>query len=89
MLEARNILDKGIGELKASIVANTDLVRILITDLENAKQRFRDREAYEHGGRAEIRGKALGHMNKRAENLDFYQNCCQKKMQTSSKSYFG
>ena len=89
LVEARELLEKAANELRNSVVAHTELLGILISDLDSAKLRFRDRDAYEHGGRADINNKAMGHHNKRGEKVNMYQNTCQKRMQVESKSFFG
>ena len=88
LVEARDLLEKAAGEFKASLVANDGLIKILVNDFEEGKLRFRDRQTYEHGGRAEMSSKAVGHAKKRGQNVDVYQNSCQKRMQISSANYF-
>lgn len=89
MDEAKELLRKAADELRNCVVANSELLQILIKDLEEAKDRFVNVQAYEHGGRAHMQNKAMGHREKRGERVEVYQNVCQKRMQLSSKSYFG
>ena len=83
-----DLLKAGVAELKASIVADVELIKILINDLESAQLKFGSRDVYKLGGRAEIIEKAMGHLNKRLDNLDVYKNNCQKTMQIRSREFF-
>ncbi|CAG9321577.1 unnamed protein product [Blepharisma stoltei] len=85
---ARNLLQRGADELRNSVVAGNEIVKLLISDLDGAKARFVDYQAYEYGGRAEIKSKARGHWNKRAQNAECYMNSCQKAMNFSSQEHF-
>jgi len=79
MESARNLLQQGANELKNCVVSNNEIVNILITDLENAQNKFVNKQVWDHGGKAEISSKYRSHYNKRGEEVDAYQNSCQKK----------
>ena len=83
--KARELLEKTVEEFTESEVANTELVQLLISDLNSAKLAFRNKNTYENGGRAEINNKAMSHRDKRGE---IYQNTFQREMQVASKNYF-
>ena len=83
--KARELLEKTVEEFRESEVANTELVQLLISDLNSAKLAFRNKNTYENGGRAEINNKAMSHRDKRGE---IYQNTFQREMQVASKNYF-
>lgn len=85
---AQSLLDRGIEELKNCVVAQNPVVQVLIKDMESAKLRFVTYEAYEHGGRAEIKSKFRGHYNKRAQEHDLYTNSYQKETNISAQNYF-
>jgi hypothetical protein len=89
LAEARELLNKGIEELRTCLVSYTELVKMLINDMVRAVGRFNDQQAYEIGGRAEVKNMAMNHRSKRGENNLMYQNHCQQSMQIKSKAFFG
>ncbi|OMJ87207.1 hypothetical protein SteCoe_11132 [Stentor coeruleus] len=86
--EAKELVLNGAYELKNCVVNNTELVQVLIKDLEKASERFVDYSEYERGGRAEVKNMAMNHKSKRGENNVMYQNCVQKKMHSKLKKIF-
>ena len=81
-------LKRCVNELRGAGVENTDLGKILIKDLQSARLRLRDYGDYENGGRAEIKYKYMKHFYKRGEDIELYQNECQRNMHISCKTHF-
>ena len=76
MANARNLIIAGSEEIKNSAVASHPTVVKIINDFASSVPRFQDRNAYEHGGKADLKSKANNHYNKRA----MYKNKMQSKL---------
>ena len=63
--EARNLLKVAVEEFRGCVVAESEVVKHLISDLETAIPRFADRRVYEFGGKADLKSKMNSHQNKR------------------------
>eukprot|EP00358_Blepharisma_japonicum_P003448 CAMPEP_0202946756 /NCGR_PEP_ID=MMETSP1395-20130829/10189_1 /ASSEMBLY_ACC=CAM_ASM_000871 /TAXON_ID=5961 /ORGANISM="Blepharisma japonicum, Strain Stock R1072" /LENGTH=490 /DNA_ID=CAMNT_0049647547 /DNA_START=57 /DNA_END=1529 /DNA_ORIENTATION=+ len=88
MQAARECLLRGANELKACVVSGHEVIQVLISDLEKAVNRFVSVDAWEHGGKAEMKSKARNHWAKRAPDVASYQNCVQKAFNLESKNYY-
>ena len=51
---ARKTCDEGIAYLKDSLVSNHEIIKVLISDLEQAKDRFVDVQSWNSGGFAQV-----------------------------------
>lgn len=86
--EARAEIQTCINLISQSIVAETELGKVFIRDLEQSKRNFENHEKYKRFGRVDNMRKTKNHMNKRSEDTCAYQNSCQKAVITSSRSFF-
>lgn len=87
MQDAREILLEGANELRRSVVSQNEVINILISDLEKAVNRFISVDAYNYGGKAEIKSKARCHWAKRGPAISSYQNCVQKAFTIESRNF--
>ena len=63
--EARNLLTVAAQEFRGCVVAESAVLKQLISDLDTAIPRFADRRVYEFGGKADLKSKMNCHQNKR------------------------
>ncbi|OMJ69153.1 hypothetical protein SteCoe_33194 [Stentor coeruleus] len=87
--DARNLLQECVEEIKKSLIEENDLVDVLIKDLESSQKNFVSKDEYDLNGKHVVLKKAHGHWSKRGEEVEAYQNICQKDMIFESKQYFG
>jgi uncharacterized protein YegL len=59
--QAQTCLQRGISELRSSLVASHALVAVIIKDLEDAVERVRSEGAWRAGGAAQVQSKCMNH----------------------------
>ena len=74
MVNARNLIISGAQELRNSVVASHPTIIKIINDLDTSVPRFRDRQVYDYGGKADLKSKANHHYNKRNVYKNKMQN---------------
>ena len=84
MMEGRELVTEAIEEFKECIVAETDVVKKLISELENVLPKLKDKVVYNRGGKAELRSKANNHFSKRCE----YKNSVQERLMEEANNEF-
>jgi hypothetical protein len=85
---AREEIQKCINDISQTDIAETELGKIFIQDLEQSKRNFENRERYVQFGQVDNMKKMKNHINKRGEDIGAYQNRCQKEVIFNSKGYF-
>lgn len=85
---AREVLGVFLQELRDCVVADSELIVILIRDMQEALGKFATQSMYDVGGKATILSKANNHCAKRAVNVPSYQNHVQNCLKFESESFF-
>jgi len=80
------LITRFLGELCGSLVANHELIKVLISDLEKSKARMTSESAWSHGGQAMYMDLCSNHMKQQASsNVRSYTTKTQTSYQAASK----
>lgn len=82
------LITRFLRELRGSLVANTELVKVLIGDLERSKARMASESDWSHGGQAMYMDLCSNHMMQQASsNVEIYSNRVQSSYKAASKRH--
>ena len=84
---AKELLGICAEELRTSAVNDSEVIQVLIKDLQDAFARLSNQVAFDVGGRADMLSKANNHYAKRAANC-VYQNRIQSDLNIESANWF-
>ena len=84
---ARQALMMCTSELSSCIVGESDIIKQIINDIQEAISKLPNQIAYEVGGRADIMSKARNHLAQRAVKPNTYQNYCQSALNVESANF--
>lgn len=86
--KARNEIQACIDTISNSVIAESQLGKVFIEDLQKSKKNFESLNEYLRGGQIDNMKRFKNHLNKRGEEIDAYQNSYQKNLIKSSKKFF-